>query len=223
VLAATTHVEEGSLSGWIDLFPTRLVFSAATQAASERLLGARGDDRAHMLDMVGELLPYVRGHVLPRIRAFRVPGLHVAYLVDQMSTRYQSGAAVGDDQHSSNDDGRGVGEEETAAAEAEVMRVADSDPRLREAGARLGQVVEWEDSNPPKRSPVQRQGSSAVPNGSSDKPASEPQQGGHGVPNARVDTLLAQDVGREPGSEPGATSAPACVTACGVAGRDAPG
>jgi hypothetical protein len=176
VLAATTHIEDDTLRGWIDLFPTRLVFSVPTQAASERLLGARGDDGAHMLDMVGELLPYVRGHVLPRIRAFRVPGLHVAYLVDQMRTRYRSGAGVGADERPSNDEGRGVGAGERAADEDEVTRVADRDPRLREAGARLGRVVGWEDSNPPMPpSPVQRLGSGAVANWSSDKPASERQ------------------------------------------------
>jgi hypothetical protein len=88
LIAATTQIEDEMVASWVDLFPTRLVFHVPGQADSERLLGVRGDDGAHMLDAVGELIPYLDGHVLPRIRCLRVPGLHVAYLVDQMRSRF---------------------------------------------------------------------------------------------------------------------------------------
>jgi len=46
-----------------------------------------------LLDAIGELMPNLRGHVLPRIRSLRVPALHVAYLVDQMRTRFPADVA----------------------------------------------------------------------------------------------------------------------------------
>jgi DNA-binding SARP family transcriptional activator len=190
VIAATTRVEEDGLSRSIELFPTCLVFSVPTRAASERLLGARGDDGAHMLDMVGEVLPCVQGHVLPRIRAFRVPGLHVAYLVDQMRTRYQSGVCAVPEHLTSAVD---VGAEGAAAA-AEVTAVADVDAQLRAASVRLGQPVEWEDSDAPTSSKRQRQDEEAITRASSsDEAASEP-DGSADALSARADTPLVQDV-----------------------------
>ena len=81
VIAATTRGADEAADGWVRLFATRLVLRVGSETASVRLLGEPG---AEDLDWVGQLWPRVHGHVLPRIRGFRISPAYLEVLIEQM-------------------------------------------------------------------------------------------------------------------------------------------
>jgi hypothetical protein len=84
LLAATSQVASEELPQWASLFRTRLVLEVPDARSSIWLLG---EERAEDLDRGGELWPYFDGHIMPRVRGFRVPSDHVQQLVTEMSAR----------------------------------------------------------------------------------------------------------------------------------------
>lgn len=192
VLAATTRVDEESRGSWLDLFSTRLVFSVPTPTASQQLLGDRGDDGAEMLDAVGELLPCLQGRVLPRIRGFRVPPLHVAYLVDDIRTRWAAGGSSEGAVHVP------VGDTNDGVADGTLAEVA-----IRPAPADDGQTVESMSERP------------AMPDGEQVTPA-EPATIDQVAPETRPD--VSGDVVEQPPATAAAAGAaqPSLIAAVGV-------
>jgi len=91
MIAATTCGADEALDAWVTLFTTRLVLRVGTEAASVRLLGEPG---AEDLDWVGQLWPRLCGHVLPRIRGFRISPAYLEVLVEQMRRQAGSQALV---------------------------------------------------------------------------------------------------------------------------------
>jgi hypothetical protein len=84
LIAATAQLEDPRLEQSVGLFETRLVLQVADASASTRLLGQPG---AEDLDRIGQVLPYLQGEVLARMRGFCVPPLYVEDLVARMRAR----------------------------------------------------------------------------------------------------------------------------------------
>src|SRR5207302_10744693 len=94
---------DAALDAWVRLFATRLVLRVVSEAASIRLLGEPG---AEDLDWVGQLWPRICGHVLPRIRGFRISPAYLEVLVEQMRQRATvEGVAEGGASHQPPADG----------------------------------------------------------------------------------------------------------------------
>ncbi|MDQ6673377.1 MAG: hypothetical protein M3069_21980, partial [Chloroflexota bacterium] len=117
LIAATAQADDPRLERGVGLFGTRLVLQVPDESASARLLGQAG---AEELDRLGQALPFVDGEVLPRVRGFCVPPLHVQHLVAGMRAQVEqdSNPSIFDDmrgdaeQHSSNTDEDVPGERE---------------------------------------------------------------------------------------------------------------